>query len=97
MADEKRVKEILKELSRAIQESIAASARVAESVDRMRDSGYDLFLVLQATVALRKKQEDEAAGSSASESEDEGTSATADASFTGADLEFFRELRVRLD
>ena len=100
MADDERVQEILRQLSQAIQETIATSPRVAASVDRMRESGYDLYLVLQANVALRRKQEELTAAvtpPAAMPSGDEVTGSVRDASFTGADLDFFRELHVRVD
>ena len=40
----------MKELGEAINESLADSEQIAEVVSKIKDSGYDIFLVLEATI-----------------------------------------------
>jgi hypothetical protein len=62
-----RIRKMLKELGDAINESISASAEVNEHIQRIRDEGYNLYVVLDATIGLdrdaEEQDEDPAAGS----------------------------------
>jgi hypothetical protein len=57
------LREMLKELGQAINESISGSGRVHESIQRIRDEGYNLYMVLDAKVGVNRR---EARGSSRS-------------------------------
>ena len=46
------LREMLKELGQAINESISGSGRVHESIQRSRDEGYNLYMVLDAKVGV---------------------------------------------
>ena len=48
------LREMLKELGQAINESISGSGRVHESIQRIRDEGYNLYMVLDAKVGVNK-------------------------------------------
>jgi hypothetical protein len=45
------LREMLKELGQAINESISGSGRVHESIQRIREEGYNLYMVLDAKSA----------------------------------------------
>jgi hypothetical protein len=47
---------MLKELGQAINESISGSGRVHESIQRIRDEGYNLYMVLDAKVGVNKRE-----------------------------------------
>lgn len=47
---------MLKELGQAINESISGSGRVHESIQRIRDEGYNLSMVLDAKVGVNKRE-----------------------------------------
>ncbi len=49
------LREMLKELGQAINESISGSGRVHESIQRIRDEGYNLYMVLDAKVGVKKE------------------------------------------
>ncbi|MEO8216707.1 MAG: hypothetical protein ABI718_06455 [Acidobacteriota bacterium] len=55
-----RIREILKELGEAINDSISSSEDVNHHIQRIRDEGYNLYVVLDATIGLGK-EEDQAA------------------------------------
>ena len=50
-------KQLMKELGEAINESLADSEQIAEVVSRIKDGGYDIFLVLEATIGVSKPGE----------------------------------------
>lgn len=54
-----RIKQLLRELGTAINESISGSDDVNRQIQKIRDEGYDLYVVLDATIGLNR-QEDEA-------------------------------------
>ncbi len=50
------LRQMLKELGQAINESISGSDRVHESIQRIRDEGYNLYMVLDAKVGVNKRE-----------------------------------------
>lgn len=56
-----KIKQLLQDLGTAINESISGSEDVNRHIQRIRDEGYDLYVVLDATIGLNKQDEDEGA------------------------------------
>jgi hypothetical protein len=54
-----RIKQLLRELGTAINESISSSDEVHRHLQRIRDEGYDLYVVLDATIGLNKQGDDD--------------------------------------
>lgn len=52
-----RIKQLLKELGDAINESISGSEDVNDRIQRIREEGYNLYVVLDATIGLNKEDE----------------------------------------
>lgn len=50
-----RIRQLLRELGTAINESISSSDDVHRHIQRIRDEGYDLYVVLDATIGLNKQ------------------------------------------
>jgi len=48
------LREMLKELGQAINESISGSGRVHESIQKIREEGYNLYMVLDAKVGVNR-------------------------------------------
>jgi hypothetical protein len=55
-----RLKELMQELGNAINESLSDSDRIAEAIGEIKRNGYDVFLVLEATIGFNKR--DDASG-----------------------------------
>ena len=53
-----KIKQLLQELGTAINESISGSEDVNRHIQRIRDEGYDLYVVLDATIGLNKQDAD---------------------------------------
>jgi hypothetical protein len=50
-----KIKQLLQELGTAINESISSSEDVNLHIQRIRDEGYDLYVVLDATIGLNRQ------------------------------------------
>ncbi len=48
----------MQELGDAINESLADSEQIAEVISRIKSGGYDVFLVLEATIGFNRREED---------------------------------------
>ena len=51
-----QLRQMLKELGQAINESISGSGRVHQSIQRIRDEGYNLYMVLDAKVGVNRRE-----------------------------------------
>jgi hypothetical protein len=54
-----KIRELLKQLGNAINESISSSEDVNDQIQKIRDEGYNLYVVLDATIGLNRDDEDE--------------------------------------
>ncbi|MGQ9918008.1 MAG: hypothetical protein ACUVS7_11370 [Bryobacteraceae bacterium] len=54
---DERLKELIQELGHAINESLSDSDRIAEAIGEIKRAGYDVFLVLEATIGFNKRDE----------------------------------------
>lgn len=52
-----RLKELMQELGNAINESLSDSDRIAAAIGEIKRAGYDVFLVLEATIGFNKREE----------------------------------------
>lgn len=53
-----KIKQLLQDLGSAINESISGSEDVNRHIQKIRDEGYDLYVVLDATIGLNKQDAD---------------------------------------
>ena len=99
---EDRLKELMQELGNAINESLSDSDRIAAAIGEIKRAGYDVFLVLEATIGFNKREEGE-------ESED-GEAVEIEAppetttrrkvgkiKLTSQDQKFLRALKISID
>lgn len=56
---DEKIKQLLQDLGTAINESISGSEDVNQHIQRIRDEGYDLYVVLDATIGLNKQDGDD--------------------------------------
>ena len=57
---DEKLKVLMQELGNAINESLSDSDRIAAAIGDIRRAGYDVFLVLEATIGFNKRDENEA-------------------------------------
>ncbi|HMC21207.1 MAG TPA: hypothetical protein VKL19_05140 [Thermoanaerobaculia bacterium] len=55
-----KIKQLLRDLGSAINESISGSDDVNKQIQKIRDEGYNLYVVLDATIGLNRQGEPEA-------------------------------------
>ena len=51
-----QLKQLLRELGHAINDTVSESDRIAEAIASVRDAGYDIVLKLDATIGLAKRE-----------------------------------------
>lgn len=49
----------MKELGDAINESLSESEQISDVIGKIKQGGYDVFLVLEATIGFNRREEDE--------------------------------------
>src|SRR5215469_1181886 len=54
-----RLKDLMQELGNAINESLSDSDRIAGAIGEIKRAGYDVFLVLEATIGFNKREEND--------------------------------------
>jgi hypothetical protein len=87
-----RLRELIQQLGEAIHESVIESEQIAGVVQDIRKHGFDVLLMLEATIGLNEVTAKEAEDASAG-SEESGE----DAPFTQNDLHFLRSLRISVE
>jgi len=84
-----KVKNLIQKLGEAIHESVSESEDIAGVVKNIREQGFDVLLMLEATIGLN---EVETEAEESTGPVDEG----ADGPFTQNDLTFLKSLRISL-
>lgn len=86
---DKRLKSMMKELGDAINNSLSDSDEIADVISRIKDGGYDVFVVLEATIGFNSHSDDEP-----EEALSTSTRSAADFEMTSQDLKFLKSLRI---
>jgi hypothetical protein len=87
-----RLKELIQQLGEAIHESVIESEQIAGVVQDIRKHGFDVLLMLEATIGLNE------VGAKSAESSDGSAEASGEAvPFTQNDLHFLRSLRISVE
>lgn len=55
---EEPLKRLMQELGNAINDSLSESDRIAEAIGEIKKAGYDVFLVLEATIGFNRRGEE---------------------------------------
>jgi hypothetical protein len=94
-----RLKELMQELGNAINESLSDSERIAASIGEIKSAGYDVFLVLEATIGFNKRDEsaDDDEDTIESESEIQEFESGNKIKWTTQDHKFLRALKIAVD
>jgi len=99
---EERLKELMQELGNAINESLSDSDRIAAAIGDIKRAGYDVFLVLEATIGFNKREEGEDGEDSSETIEIEATPEpgrrkVGKIKLTSQDQKFLRALKISVD
>ena len=88
-----QLKQLMKELGDAINESLSDSEQISEGVSRIKEGGYDIFLVLEATIGVSKQ------GEKSPDKTSLVTTLSTNPEFkvNDQDLKFLKSLRIKID
>jgi hypothetical protein len=81
-----QVKDLIQKLGEAIHESVSESEQIAGVVREIRQQGFDVLLMLEATIGLNEVEEETADAENGDE--------PATGPFTRNDLTFLKSLRI---
>ncbi len=85
----RKIRNLIEQLGEAIHDTVAESDEIAGVVKNIRAEGFEVLLMLEATIGLNQA-ETEAGEKPKQEAADAGP-------FTAQDLHFLRSLRIRLN
>ena len=88
------IKRLMKILGEAISETLAESPRINESIQGIRDAGYEVFLVIEAKIGFNRKGKADA--------ESEGPMLAPEdepvrLQITNEDVKFLKSLKISVD
>ena len=89
---EQRLQHLIKRLGGAIDQSLSRSESISEVIGEIRKEGYDVVLVLEATIGFNKRQEQSSRTQSPVLTQED-----LDSSLTEQDQQFLKALSIRLD
>jgi len=94
----------MQELGNAINDSLSDSDRIAEAIGEIKRAGYDVFLVLEATIGFNRRNEsdedeeiEEPVEETVEEQPKRSFEATGKIKFTSQDHRFLRALKIAVD
>lgn len=92
----------MQELGNAINESLSDSDRIAAAIGEIKRSGYDVFLVLEATIGFNKREESEEGEEGetielATPPETTGRRKVGKIKLTSQDQKFLKALKIAID
>src|SRR5690348_11192392 len=103
---EEPLKHLMQELGNAINDSLSESDRIAEAIGQIKRAGYDVFLVLEATIGFNKRDEESEEAEVDAEIEETSEAkpepkrtfeATGKVKFTSQDQRFLRALKISVE
>jgi hypothetical protein len=89
---DKRLNSMMKELGDAINNSLSDSDQIAEVISRIKAGGYDVFVLLEATIGFNQHDEDESETTSVNSQH-----CSSAFEMTTQDVKFLKSLRISLD
>jgi hypothetical protein len=91
-----RLKRLIKELGDAINGSLSESDQIARVIAKIKDEGFDIFLVLEATIGFNR-QDDEGRPASPELVGLRRKASDPEFTMTAHDVRFLKSLRISVD
>jgi len=88
------LKQLMKELGAAINDALSDSEDISEAIQNVRNAGYDVFLVLEATIGFNKRGKGEQAEEITAGALKSGEMRL---KVTAQDLKFLRSLKISVE
>ena len=90
-----RLRNLIQQLGEAIHESVSDSEQISEVVDHIRREGFDVLLMLDATIGLNEVELEPSANKGSKRTKKRA--AGADKNFSAQDVHFLRSLRISVE
>jgi hypothetical protein len=90
---EDRLKSLMHDLGNAINDSLSESDRIAEAIGEIRQAGFDVFLVLEATIGFNRRDDK----SPAPDNDDSTKVSAGRMRFTTQDHRFLKALKIAVE
>ena len=82
----------MQDLGVAINDALSDSSDISEAIEAVREAGYDVFLVLEATIGLNERQD----GVEREDSQHMGRDEV-QLKINAQDMKFLKSLKIRVD
>jgi hypothetical protein len=88
------LKQLMKELGAAINDALSDSEEISEAIQNVRNAGYDVFLVLEATIGFNRRSKTDGGEDVSSGGIKSGEMKL---KVTSQDLKFLRSLKISVE
>ena len=88
------LKQLMKELGAAINDALSDSEEISEAIQNVRNAGYDVFLVLEATIGFNKRSKMDGSEELSANGLRSGEMKL---KVTAQDLKFLRSLKISIE
>jgi hypothetical protein len=92
-----RLKKLMKELGEAINGSLSESEQIAQVIAKIKEEGFDIFLVLEATIGFNRRDEEGVSGSPELVSMRNKRNPDPDFTINANDVRFLKSLRISVE
>jgi hypothetical protein len=98
---DEKLKALMQELGNAINESLSESEQIAAAIAEIRRAGYDVFLILEATIGFNRREPEAEPNKPATSSTERRRTRESDShpkiKWTSQDQKFLRALKISVD
>ena len=91
---DQQLQKLMKQLGDAINDSLSDSDQIAKVISKIKAGGYDVFLVLEATIGFNKREEQEETGRP---SLVKSPGAPPELKISPQDMKFLKSLRISVE
>ena len=92
-----KVRKLVQKLGEAIHASVSESEHIAGVVQDIRKQGFDVLLMLEATIGLNELPQPQPGAGGESSNAAGAAGAAGDGAFTAQDLNFLKSLRIAIE
>ena len=90
---EAEIRRLMKSLGETINESLSDSPKINEAIQNIRDAGYEVFLIIEATIGFNRKGKGEREAIVAPAKVDDPVRLR----ITSEDAKFLKSLKIAID
>lgn len=94
---DEHLKELMQDLGNAINESLSDSDRIAAAIGEIKRAGFDVFLVLEATIGFNKRDENSDDDSGTVDAMASTRDEVRKVKWTSQDQKFLKALKISLE